>query len=598
MKLRRTLLVAGVMLFLGACSTPPKRPLDVTRHDLETVKAYAAALIRHEMAKNEIAAMSIALVDDQRVVWAEGFGYADKESGRPATAATIYRVGSISKLFAATAAMQLVEQHKIDLDRPLHDVLPEFSIRSAFAESSPISPRQLMTHHAGLPRDFSKGMFAQHPEPFTELVHHVRDLDAAYPPNHVFSYSNIGVTLLGHAIQNVTGVPFAEHLQHSLFEPLDMRTAAFASGLSASDLMAKPYRAGKLAEEPSLRDLPAGGLNASVLDLSRFLSMVFAGGRVSTRQVLRPESIQEMLRPQNTDVELDFNFHNGLGWMLSALSPRTIQNAGIVAHHAGATIHYRAQLYALPEHKLGVVVLANSASAQRSVDRVALDTLALALEAKTGIKQANPEPTQTAEAPWRAETLQAYVGQYTSQFGYMRVYLDGSTLRAQAFGRTFKLVPRGDGRLGLEYRLLGLLPIDLGELNAIGVSLRHVAGRDVLVATVGAQDMLLGERVRPGGSAPAWHARVGRYEIVNAANELTLVQRIALTEEDGVFIAEIQDTMLGSAVHRLVLQPISDSAARILGPLGDGGSMIRCQAASPGGEHCETSGYVLRRTAE
>ncbi|MBI5349165.1 MAG: serine hydrolase, partial [Chloroflexi bacterium] len=98
-----------------------------------------------------------------------------------------------------------------------------------------------------------------------------------------------------------------------------------------------------------------------------------------------------------TDVPLDMNFHNGLGWMLSTLGASTIQGAGPVAHHAGAMIHYRAQLYALPEHRLGVVVLANSGSAGRSVDRVATEALALALEAKAGIRQPKPEKVAPME---------------------------------------------------------------------------------------------------------------------------------------------------------------------------------------------------------
>ncbi len=321
--------VAAAIL-LSACGSAPLRPESVARNDFDGIKPYVTDLIRHEMARNEIIGMSIALVDDQRIVWAEGFGYADKEHGQRASAQTIYRVGSISKLFTATAAMQLAEQKKLDIDRPLQTYLPEFSIQSRFAAGDPITPRNLMTHHSGLPRDQAKGMFTKNPEPFTQLVQEMKSSDTTYPPNHAFSYSNVGVSLLGHAIQNVSGVPFAEYMQRSVLTPLGMTSATFEPGPASSDMMSKAYRNGALAAELPLRDVPAGGLNTSAVDLSHFLSMVFADGRTGTTQVLRPESIAEMLRVQNADVPLDLNFHNGLGWMLSTLGSSTIENAGPV----------------------------------------------------------------------------------------------------------------------------------------------------------------------------------------------------------------------------------------------------------------------------
>ena len=583
----------GVAL-LSACSVAPQRPEHVARDDIETVKKYISQLIRQEMAANHIAGMSVALIDDQKVVWADGFGYADKENNKPATAQTLYRVGSVSKLLTATAAMQLAEQQKIDLDRPLKDVLPEFSVRSRFADTAPITPRNLMTHHSGLPHDLVKGMFTKNPAPFTDVLQNVKTVDAAYPPNQMFSYSNLGVSLLGHAIQRASGIPFADYMQQSVLQPLGMTTARFEPGPAESDLMAKPYSDGALVKEPPLRDVPAGGLNASVLDLGRFLAMVFANGRVGETQVLRPESVREMLRAQNTDVPLDLNFHNGLGWMLSTLGSSTIQNAGLVAHHAGATIHYRAQLYALPEQKLGVVVLANSNSAGRSVDRVATETLGLALEAKTGIKQPKPEIVPPASTPWPVDKLQAYVGDYTSPYGHVRIRLDSGRLRADALGRSFELVPRADGQLRVEYKLLGMLPVNLGLIDAIGIALRNVAGHDVLVANIGAQDMLIGERVHPLSNLEPWLKRLGRYEIINAGDDHTFVDHVTLSVEDGFVVVELIVSGQMGPPQRLILKPLSDHAAVLLEQLADGGGTLRCVDVD-NEERCSYAGYTLKR---
>lgn len=594
---RPFLSLLALAALLAGCATPPPRPERIARDDYDSVKAYIDRLIRHEMATNQVAGLSVALVDDQRIVWAAGFGHADRERDLPATPETLYRVGSVSKLFTATAAMQLAEQGKLAIDRPLRDILPGFSIASRYPASAVITPRQLMSHHAGLPRDIAKGMFTANPAPFTDLVREVATSDAVYPPDHVFAYSNVGITLLGHAIQNASGKAFADQMRDSVLAPLGMTSATFEPGPADSALMAKAYRKGEPAAELPLRDVPAGGLNASVVDLSRFLSMIFADGRAGTRQLLSRESIAEMLRPQNATVPLDVNFPNGLGWMLGTLGTSTIENGGPVAHHAGAMLYFRAQMYALPEHKLGVVVLANSSTASQAVDRIATETLKLALEAKAGVRQPARQKVLPADPPWPAEQLRPYVGDYTTVLGHLRIRPDGERLRADLLGRSFALVPRSDGRIGIEYALLGLLRVDLGALGEIGFSRRQVDGHDVLVAELGRQEMLVGERIQPPTDAGRWRQRVGGYRIVNAGDDHTFVDRVALIEERGFLLAELVMTDQGGPPARLPLRIVSDNEALLLGPLADGGGTLRCRPAGDK-EQCAFAGYILERVTQ
>jgi len=129
---RRTILLLLTVCIAG-CSSAPMRPESVGRGDYTKVEEYVSALIRHEMKKRDVTGLSIALVDDQRVVWAAGFGYADKAGNVPASAETIYRAGSISKIFTATAAMQLAERGRLDIDRPLATTSPG-------SRSGPVSP--------------------------------------------------------------------------------------------------------------------------------------------------------------------------------------------------------------------------------------------------------------------------------------------------------------------------------------------------------------------------------------------------------------------------------------------------------------------------
>jgi CubicO group peptidase (beta-lactamase class C family) len=140
------------------------------------------------------------------VVWSAGFGYADAATRKPAIPQTLYPVGSISKLFTATAVMQLAEQGAVDLDAPLSRYLPQFSIRSRFAGSPPITVRSVLTHHSGLPGDLTQGMWSG--GSFTTVAERLWEEHTAYPPHLVFNYSNLGYTLLGHMIEAVTGEDF------------------------------------------------------------------------------------------------------------------------------------------------------------------------------------------------------------------------------------------------------------------------------------------------------------------------------------------------------------------------------------------------------
>lgn len=574
----------------------PTRPASVSRDDLASAQAYVTRLVQHEMIKNKVTGLSLALVDDQRIVWAQGFGFADLEHGVPASADTIYRVGSISKLFTDTAAMQLAERGQLDIDQPIQHYLPAFAPKTPQTPET-ITPRQLMTHHSGLPRDRLKGFQTPQPQPFDSLVDDLAGEPLAYAPDLVFSYSNVAISLLGTVVQSLSGTPFAQHMQQSVLTPLGMAHSAFETGVSNSLLMAKGYRGREAIPETPLRDVPAGGLNSSVNDMSRFMSMVFADGLSGTHQVLKPVTVAEMLRPQNSALQLDFNFQTGLGWMLSTLGQSTIENAGPVAHHGGAIGMFRSQMYLLPQHKLGVVVLANSGTATSVVDHIATETLALALEAKTGITQPAHTKPAWADAPLPAEVQSAHVGAYTTLIGPVHIRADASALRVNALGHDFKLRPRSDGLLGLDYALLGLVSVNMGAFSEIGFSHRTVAGRDLLVARLGAQDMLVGQRMAPPASLGAWQQRLGDYQISNLGDEPKVVKRIRLIEERGFLVFETTLLDEPNQPVRAVLKPVSDTQALLLGPLADSGETVRSVIVD-GVEQLAYSGYLARKMAK
>ena len=589
---RWTILLLTVCI--AGCSGAPPRPESIGRGDYTKVAEYVSALVRHEMKKRDVTGLSIALVDDQRVVWAEGFGYSDKAGKVPASPETVYRAGSISKLFTATAAMRLAERGGLDINRPLGDCLPGFSIRTRFTDTAPITPRSIMTHHSGLPSDYLKGMWTRNPDPLTRVADRLKDEYAANPPGTVFSYSNLGVTLLGAAVGKVAGRDFASHVRDEILLPLGMSRSSFSTVVDRTPLAAKGYRKGAEAEEPPLRDVPAGGLNASVLDLSRFVRMVFADGKAGDRQIIKPETLAEMLRPQNADVPLDLDFRVGLGWMLGGLGDIDIRNGGPVAHHAGSTLLFHTQLIVLPERKLGVVVLANSDTAGRVVGKVAAETLKLALEAKTGERQPEWEKPEGGGGSLPPEALHRYEGWYSTPFGAVKVRKKSGELRVDVMNRTLRLIPRADGSLGLQYRLLGLFPIRIEELDDIGLSRADVAGREILAARMHGREFPIGERIRPVPVPAEWLGRTGEYEIANPGEDAVLLEKLRFRAEDGFLFADYSIPLLFPGTASFAVAPISDDEAVIQG-FGRGmGETIRVVTVN-GENMLSYSGYLMRK---
>lgn len=583
-------LLALMCFSLVSCAVQPPRSTPLARGDYQTARDVLDRFVREQMKEHSVVGLSVAVLDDQRVVWAEGFGYADKAAKTTATAHTRYRAGSISKVFTTAAAMQLAEAGKLDIDAPLAQALPEFSIRSRDADAAPITPRMVMTHHSGIPSDRLEGMWTEHPAPFTSLIEVLHDEYRSFPPNFVYAYSNTGFSVLGAAIQQVSGMPYENFMRDRLLPPLGMMASAFQtaapSGTQAYDEKGKPGR------ELALRDIPAGGLNTTAPDLLQFARMWFAGGKINAAQVLSAASIAEMQRPQNTATPLDADMQVGLGWHFASAS---VQGGGSVLTHTGATLYHRAVLMLLPEHKLAVAVMANTDSAYAATTKIGNKALDLFLEAKSGIapiaqaeKTSSPPPGDRYPAALR----QAFPGYYSTALGFIAIQDTGSHLRVELGGKKLALKRREDGYWGLEYRLLGLFPINLGKLGQIAFTRARIAKREVLLAGDVDGFSLIGEKIEPKPIPAAWSARLGSYEYAGSdALMATEITSARLVMKNGFLLSEVTAE---EGVGQNALDPVGDNEA-ILRGLGRGlGETVHVRPTSDG-EMLYFSGLAFKR---
>ncbi|ADE12851.1 beta-lactamase [Sideroxydans lithotrophicus ES-1] len=579
------IVISLFLTVLGACSTPPQKPIAMVRGDYTYTEQYITWLIQQRMSSDDVTGLSIALVDDQRVVWAQGFGYADKQAGIKATPDTVYHLGSIAKVFTATATMQLAEQGKLDIDQPLQKILPEFSIKSRFGGVGGITPRNIMDHHSGLPGNWVRGMSERHPKPFTDLVTAVKNEYMAFPPNYVFAYSNLGVTLLGAAIGNVSGVSYASYMHDHLLQPLGMNHSEFAPRIPG-----KSYNKGKEVEAIPLRDLPSGGLNSSVDDMTHFMQMIFADGRYDGKQIVQPESLREMFKVQNANVPLDFDFKMGLGWMLSGVD---VPHAGTVASHGGTTLNYHTMVAILPEHKLGVVVMSNSTTSQTLVADVTAEMLKLALEAKRGIDQPERKVVEMKSVPLDEEDIRAYSGYFETLIGLVKVEGASGELTADLMGWKFQLVKHDDGRFGVRLKLLGFIPVANSQMKEMSMSLHHIDGHEVLALDRNGEAMLIGEKLQPKPLPEYLNEYVGKYDIVNK-HDGPMPENIRVLREGDLLVGEFTFAEKPGFLFRTAFLPVAQDELVMAG-LGSGkGDTVRL-AKIGGEEHIYYSGFDLKK---
>jgi CubicO group peptidase (beta-lactamase class C family) len=192
---------------------PTASAADSVGHSAATVFSRYREWIPELMAEQGVPGLAVALVDGDRALWVQGFGYRDHQGGAPVTADTIFSVQSMSKAFTATAVMQAVAAGRLDLDEPITTYLPEFTVHSAF-EAHPerkTTLRMLLSHTAGFTVEAPVGNNNDlDPGDFDAHVRSISDTWLRFPVGTGFAYSNLGIDLAGYILQRVERKPFAQ----------------------------------------------------------------------------------------------------------------------------------------------------------------------------------------------------------------------------------------------------------------------------------------------------------------------------------------------------------------------------------------------------
>ena len=327
---------------------------------LAQIDDYAMA----QLSRQQIPGMSIVVTRNGKPVLQKGYGVASLAQGTPATADTVYRIGSLTKQFTASAIMLLVQDGRLKLDQPVREILP-----SAPASWQSITVRHLLTHTSGLSRDVSPELLDKidptHLPSMDQLVAMAGEAPLTYATGSAHQYSNLGYHLLGFVIEKVSGQHYAQFLRQRVFDPLGMTSADVIHTARPLPAMASGYTRGQDGVKPaSTRMLmpglveAEGGLQMSANDLAKWDAALNSG------RILSQASLAQMWAPArlNDGTSIDY----GLGWGLGSI------NGSTFVHHNGLIEGFTSEVARHAREGISIIVLVNSdvAMTGRVVSRI------------------------------------------------------------------------------------------------------------------------------------------------------------------------------------------------------------------------------------
>ena len=353
--LAAALLLGSAGARLSAQETAP-RPSPANDAEVKGAERLFSAWLLGQIAFRNLPGVVVGVVADQDLVWSAGFGFADTTARRPMTPKTRFRMASHSKLFTATAIMQLREQGKLRLDDPVSKYLPWFRVKKAGADDAAITIEELLTHSSGLPREADAHWNTYEFPTRDELRALVPDRQAAFAPEVRFKYSNLAYTLAGLIVETVSGDKWADYVQKNIFEPLGMSASSVDQPVSELAVgYARRMPDGSRAVMPFVdaRGMAAAtGITSTVEDMARFVSAQFRSGAVGGREILGAASLREMHRVRV--LESNWSQGNAIGFAVRREKDKVYIGHG--GGYPGYTTHTLIQL----DSRIGVIVLTNT----------------------------------------------------------------------------------------------------------------------------------------------------------------------------------------------------------------------------------------------
>lgn len=423
--------LCGCVSVVTLIVAPANAQTEKTKRERAEAIRLVDAWLDSVQAYQHIPAVSAGIVAGDDLIWAKGYGTIDEQHTIPATPKTIYSICSISKLFTSVALMQQYEAGKVRLDEPITTYLPWAKLKETGQDSVPITLRAVLSHSAGLPREseFPYWSAPDFPFPTREQIRATYPMQSPlFPAERYFQYSNLGLTLVGEVVDEVSGISYAEYAKTHIvdpiglsdtrtFIPLDLYDTRLAVGYGA---LKRDGTRDRLKPFDTKGITPAAGYTSTVEDLGKFASWQFRVLRTGKENVLKASTLREMQRVQFLDPGWKVSY--GLGFSIVHKDKDTFVG------HEGDCPGYATSLRLRTQDELAVVLMKDAPP-----DALPLtETVFAILDKRKGYEFKDPAPATGVD-------LEGYSGHYSNQ-----PWGSESVLVPWAGGLAYLMLPSAD----------------------------------------------------------------------------------------------------------------------------------------------------------
>ncbi|MGB7070471.1 MAG: serine hydrolase domain-containing protein [Pyrinomonadaceae bacterium] len=448
----KALIVIGLILATTGRGQVPSLPASTTRESdaqvsedktspvvnsmtAADVGAFLDGILPQQLERENIAGATIAVVKDGKLLFSKGYGYSDVANKKPVSAEeTLFRPGSVSKLFTWTAVMQLVEQGKLDLDRDVNDYL-DFKIPEAFGK--PITLKNILTHTPGF-EETVKDLFTVGAEKDPELGGYLKTHipGRIFPPGTTPAYSNYATALAGYIVERVSGRPFNDYIAENIFKPLGMANSTFSQPLSPAlaPNMSNGYRLASDTEVVPFEivvPFPAGSLSSTANDMAKFMLAHLQEGQLGEGRILRPETVRLMHSRLFALDDAALGMAHGFY--------EESRNGHRIIGHGGDTIAFHSDLHLIPDTGVGFYISYNSGG--------------------------------KGEASSRSMLWKAFLDRYYPYTPAPEAVLESAKIDAKAVSGNYELSRRSEGSFLKAASLLGEATVAANEDGTISIAM-------------------------------------------------------------------------------------------------------------------------------
>nr|WP_255294294.1 beta-lactamase family protein [Bacillus wiedmannii] len=359
--------VCFLLVFLGSNYSKAETVAPITLNPKD-VEAFTNKVIPEKMKKENAAGVALVVVKDNQILFQKGFGFSDKEKNTPIDPKkTVFRLASISKVFTASAVMQLVEQGKIELNKDIVNYMGGLKYQNNMGE--PVTMEHLLTHTTGFdyvdPR--SEDIHYQDND-YTMLKDYVEDNmpTVVRKPGDTYTYDNFASMLQGYIVQNLTNTSFYKYMAKNIFYPLEMHNSSFVMTNFIKEKLATGYDAkgnAILFYQTRPTDMPQGSMFSTGSDVANFMITQLNDGKFKNNQILQKETVEDM---QKTKFALHPKYPN-MTYGFEFFSPQS-HNGQYVFGKGGNIPGFSSLMWLIPEHKIGVFVVTNKDSSALPVE--------------------------------------------------------------------------------------------------------------------------------------------------------------------------------------------------------------------------------------